>query len=246
LDRRNWKYVEVRPTSPIFEAIGDHAEFRPSKRYVLHKVDLHAESADVFKNFDKDSIQRRIRRAGRAGLVEKCGRDEAMLRDFYALLVTTRRRHHVPPQPYLWFRNLVKCFGEALEVRVAYKDQTAIAAILTLRFKHSVYYKYGCSDTSFNHLGATPLLMWNAISSAKSMAAQEFDLGRTDEDNIGLIAFKDKWGARSQPLVYSRFSGSTPSVGGEEWKLKVVKQVCSCLPERVLAAAGTLIYRHIG
>jgi hypothetical protein len=244
--RRKWKYVEVRPTTPMCEAIGDQANFQAGKRYVLHKLDLQRELADLFQNLDKDSIQRRIRRAARAGLVEKCGRDELLLRDFYALLVTTRRRHHVPPQPYLWFRNLVKLFDEALDIRVAYKDQTAVAAILTIRFKNTVYYKYGCSDTSFNHLGATPLLLWDAISGAKSVAAQEFDLGRTDEDNVGLITFKGKWGTRSQPLIYYRFSGSKRSATGGEWQLKVVKQVCSCLPERVLAVAGNLIYRHIG
>jgi lipid II:glycine glycyltransferase (peptidoglycan interpeptide bridge formation enzyme) len=246
LNDERLKYVEFRPVNSSIQKTPSGAELHAVKKYVLHRLSLETSKEELFQNLDKDSVQRRIRRAGRAGLVEKCGRDEALLRDFYALLVTTRRRHQVPPQPYLWFQNLVKCFGDALEVRVAYKDQTAVASILTLRFKNTVYYKYGCSDASFNHLGATPLLLWDAISCAKSLAAQEFDLGRTDEDNVGLVAFKDKWGARSQPLVYSRFSGSPPSAGGEEWKLKVVKQVCSRLPERVLAAAGSLIYRHIG
>jgi hypothetical protein len=246
LHSEKWKYVEVRPVSDVFGEATKGVGFRSSRRYLLHRIDLLPEADQLFQSFDKDSIQRRIRRAERSGLVEKCGRDEDLLRDFYDLLVITRSRHHVPPQPYVWFQNLAKCFGGALEIRLAYKEQTPIAAILTLRFRDTAYYKYGCSNKAFNNLGATPLLLWRAISSAKSTAAKEFDLGRTDEDNAGLLAFKDKWNARSQALVYARFPASPLAVNKEEWKLKMLKRVFARLPDRVLAATGNLIYRHIG
>jgi hypothetical protein len=246
LDREKWRYVEIRPVNDPFGMATNGVEFQPSRRYFLHRIDLRPEPSELFRNFDKNSIQRRIRRAERAGLVEKRGRDETLLRDFYGLLILTRSRHHVPPQPYAWFQNLVECFGDALEIRLAYKENTPIAAILTLRFRDTVYYKYGCSDKAFNHLGATPLLLWRAISSAKSTAAREFDLGRTDEDNPGLLAFKGKWGGRSQQLVYSRFPGSPLPINEEEWKLKILKRIFACLPKRILAATGKLIYRHVG
>jgi hypothetical protein len=245
VDRKEWKYVEVRPPDEGFGRRASGFGFRPARKYVLHRIDLQPDTNILFKSLDKNSIQRRIRHAERSQLVEERGRSEGLLKDFYSLLILTRSRHHVPPQPYIWFQNLVKSFGEDLEIRLAYKDRTPVAAILTLRFKDTAYYKYGCSDKAFNHLGATPLLLWKAIVNAKSKGATEFDLGRTDEDNAGLIAFKGKWGARSQPLVYLRVPDS-PMATGDEWKLRMLKHVFACMPARLLEVTGNLIYRHIG
>ena len=245
LDNEAWKYIEVRPTEPDRGKILDKFKFHSSSEYVLHRIDLQRDSNSIFKSFDKDSIQRRIRRAERAHLTEKSGRSECLLKDFYDLLVITRSRHQVPPQPYEWFHNLTGGFGDALEIRVAYKESTPVAAILTLRFKDKVYYKYGGSDRTFNNLGATPLLLWRAVEEAKFNGAVEFDLGRTDADNQGLIAFKDKWGSSSRPLVYLRLSSSSLA-RGNELKLKMMKKIFARMPPRLLEFTGKLIYRHIG
>lgn len=245
LDLNEWKYLEIRPADARFGKTESAFGFRSTPKYCLHRIDLRPDAQAIFKTLDKNSIQRRIRRAERADLVEECGQSEKLLKDFYGLLIVTRSRHHVPPQPYAWFRNLVDCFGDALQIRLTYKDQTPVAAILTLRFKDKAYYKYGCSNEKFNYLGATPLLLWRAIADAKSSGALEFDLGRTEQDNSGLIAFKGKWGTHSQPLVYLRFPDSTTTVMDER-KLKMLKHVFACMPSRLLEVTGNLIYRHIG
>jgi lipid II:glycine glycyltransferase (peptidoglycan interpeptide bridge formation enzyme) len=218
----------------VFQSTGD---------YVLHRIDLRSSLDELFRHFDKDSVQRRVRRAERAGLVEKCGRSEELLKDFYGLLVLTRSRHHVPPQPYVWFQNLIRVMGDSLEIRMAYKEGVPVASILTLRFRETVYFKYGCSNSDFNKLGATPLLLWRAIQCAKSFGANIFDLGRTDKDNAGLITFKDKWAPVRQPLHYWRFP---PSIHGGGWRVRMAKQILARMPDRLLTATGNLIYRHIG
>lgn len=243
LDHKQLKYLEVRPINGNFREMAGGTVFQATGNYVLHRIDLRSSLEDLFKGLNKDSIQRRIRRAEKAGLVEKCGRSEDLLKDFYGLLVLTRSRHHVPPQPYVWFKNLIQFMGDLLEIRVAYKDGTPIASILTLRFRQTMYFKYGCSNSAFNNLGATPLLLWRAIEGAKSFGATEFDLGRTDEDNAGLISFKDKWGPVRQPLHYWRFP---PSLDGAGWKVRVAKQILAKMPNRLLKATGNMIYRHIG
>ena len=53
-------------------------------------LDLHPDIDEVFRSLDQDSVQRRIRRAERAALVEKCGRSEDLLREFYALFSITQ------------------------------------------------------------------------------------------------------------------------------------------------------------
>lgn len=245
LEREKWRYLELRPIHGNLERASDGLAFRPSAKYFLHRLDLRRSLSDLLRSFDKDSVQRRIQRAERAGLVEKCGRSEELLIQFYALYVMTRRRHLVPPAPYLWFRNLLHGRLKALEIRVAYLERTAIAAILTLQFKNVVYYKYGCSDARFNKYGATPWLLWRAIASGKSHGADEFDMGRTQEDDTGLLAFKNRWVPDPERLVYWKYPDSAVPEPFDRWKLNVARRVFSYMPSRLQAMAGKLIYRHI-
>jgi len=246
LENQKLKYVEVRPTDDNFSQTLGKNKFQPVTKYFLHTLSLIPELPELFRGFDKDCVQRRIRRAERACLVERCGRSEELLKDFYGLFTLTRARHQLPPIPYAWFRNLVLFQGEALEIRVAYKDETPISAILTLQFKETVYYKYGCSDVRFNKFGATPWLFWKAMVAAKTRGAREFDLGRTEEDNLGLLAFKNRWAPRPRSLIYWRYPIGSSLVSVTGWKLKMAKRVFSCLPNSILNIIGHLVYRHIG
>ncbi len=239
------KRLEVRPVDWDLSKVGEGIEFRPAAAYHLHKLDLRPDLHELFLCLDKDSIQRRINRAERAGLDEKCGRSDDLLKDFYELFVMTRARHRVPPIPFAWFRNLICCLDEELEIRVAYGDGIPIAAILTLRFRDVAYYKYGCSDTRFNKFGATPWLLWKAIAAAKLKGANEFDLGRTHEDGGGLLAFKNHW-AQPRPLVYWQFPFSSSRDSAGNWKMKLAKQAFSYIPKSLLTLIGNSVYRHIG
>jgi hypothetical protein len=240
------KFFEFRPVTISLGHIARQAGCAPAANYYLHRLDIRPDLGDLFKSLDHDSVQRRIQRADRAELVEKCGRSEELLAQFYALFVVTRRRQRVPPTPYCWFRNLIDCQKDALQIRLAYKGQIPIAAIVTLQFKNIVYYKYGCSDARFNNFGATPWLFWKAITAAKSNGATEFDMGRTQEDNPGLVAFKNHWVPRPERLTYWRYPSNSRPDGAADWKIQLAKTAFSIMPNRLLTKVGELMYRHIG
>jgi len=246
VERQGWKYIEVRPINGNFGQTGAGIAFLSSATYFLHRLNLRPDLNELYRGLDKDCVQRRIQRAERASLVEKCGRSDDLLKEFYALFVITRGRHNVPAIPFGWFRNLIHCLDEAVEIRLAYKDKTPIAAILNLQFRDVVYYKYGCCDSRFNNFAATPWLLWRAIAAGKSRGANELDMGRTEDDNAGLLAFKNHWDPQPKRLVYWRFPSvsSLDSIGG--WKLKMAKSIFSCMPNRLLTMTGDLLYRHIG
>ena len=82
--------------------------------------------------------------------------------------------------------------GDAVTLRVAYRGQQPVAAIMTLRYRDTVTYKYSCSDPRFNKLGGPSALIWEAIQEAKQEGFSKFDFGRSDYSNEGLIAFKDR------------------------------------------------------
>jgi hypothetical protein len=241
-----WRYLELRPIRQGFSEMARDLKFQPTGRFWRHVMDLRPDFSDLFRSFHKSSIQRRVKHADASGLVEKCGTTPELLRAFYHMLVLTRSRHNLPPAPFDWFQNLVECQGKALEIRVAYKDAEPMAAILTLRFRQTAYFKYGASDARFNRFGATPWLLWRAIQAAKSSGALRFDFGRTQADNPGLLAFKNHWVPRCEPLTYWRYPGADSEGSSGDWKVKTAKRVFSHLPLRLLVISGKLIYRHIG
>jgi hypothetical protein len=246
MDHREWKYLEVRPRNGSLAASAKRFGFYSVASYYLHRVDLCPSLQSVFRLLDKNSVQRRVCHAERVGVIEKCGRSKTMLDEFYNLVVLTRRRHHLPPQPYVWFQNVLDCLGDAAIIRTAYtKDGAPIASILTLRFRNSVVYKYGGSDARFKSLGATPLLLWRAIEDAKANGATEFDLGRSDEQDQKLVNFKNHWDKDPSRLRYWRYPGLQLSNNGD-WQLRFAKLLLAGMPDSVLAAMGRLLYRHIG
>jgi hypothetical protein len=246
VNSKQWQYLEIRPVDERFGAASAEIGLRPIGRYAHHVLDLLPVLDDLFRGLDKDSVQRRIKRAEKAGLVEKCGNSPELLKEFYALFVMTRARHHLPPPPYAWFQNLLQTQGHALEIRIAYIDSTPIAAILCLRFRETAYFKYGCSDAAFKKFGATPWLLWKAIVAAKDSGAVQFDLGRTEHDNAGLLAFKNNWVSAFKELLYWRFPAGDSLDMGESWKLKMAKRIFSHMPPGLLVMSGKLVYRHIG
>jgi hypothetical protein len=244
MNQEHWKYLEIRPVSERFsEARGG---FAPAAKFLLHTLDIRPDLAVLFHSFDKDSVQRRIRRADRAALVEECGNSDELLSDFYRLFVITRRRHRLPPIPRIWFRNLIQEQNGAVEIRVAYTNGKPIAAILTLRFGSVVYYKYGCSNHTFNRLGAIPWLFWKAIKAAKSSGALQFDMGRTEVTHAGLLVFKNHWVSNPQELTYWDFPVGSPVGPANGWKMKTASHIFSLMPKSMLEITGRLLYRHIG
>jgi len=242
----NWKSLELRPICQSFGSKAQKVGFRPTANYILHSIDLEPSEPEIFNGLHKNCVQRRIRHAERAEVAEVCGKSDELLRDFYRLIVRTRVRHGLPPQPYNWFKNVCECLGDAADLRVAYKKNIPIAALLILHFKGTSYFKYACSDERFHHLGAVPFLLWRAILRAKSIGSLVFDLGRSDSDDQGLIVFKNHWTSRTRRLTYWTY----PSEGALDFaragKSSWGKNICKLLPDRLLAVAGKVLYRHIG
>jgi len=236
------KYLEIRPRTAC--AVPP-AGLGPAQGFYFHTVDLTPDLAMIFRRLHKNCTQRKIRRAEREGLTYEEGRNDALLEKFYHLLLRTRRRQQLPPHPRDWFRNLVDCLGDKLQIRVASKDGQPIASILTLSFKHVLVYKYGCSDARFHNLGGMHLLLWNAIQQAKRNGAREFDLGRSDSDNLGLITFKDRWGANRSQLTYWRYPARLTPATAAGWRMQSAKKIFAHIPDRFLIAAGKMLYMHI-
>lgn len=242
-----WKYFELRPRHSDGITEGLSTPLKRSEHYLLHILDLRPDLDTLFRNLQKSSVQRKIRRAERERLEYQEGHSERLVRQFYDLMILTRRRHGIPPQPLEWFQNLIRSLQDRIVIRMALKDGQPIASILTISHERTMVYKYGCSDSKYHNLGGMALVFWKAIQDGKQSGAVEFDLGRSDCTNGGLISFKENWGAKPFSLDYLRGSmrRSAPHVGSA-WQRRAIEGMFSRMPDSLLTAAGKLLYRHIG
>lgn len=240
---QGWKYVEIRCADSALQFNGT---FSRSTTYCLHRLNLRPDLDMLYRGFHKDCIQRKIRRAEREKLSYEVGEDKSLIDRLYQLLQLTRARHRLPPQPIEWFHNLVVCLRPNIRIRIASQAERPVAGILTVSQGRRLVYKYGASDATRNHLGGMAMLLWEAIKEAKQSGFESLDLGRSDKDTPGLIAFKDRWAAERTELTTWR----TPTVAGsllrERLVMQYAKDVFGRLPSPVQSFAGRLFYRHVG
>ncbi len=241
-DLQRRRYVELRPLLGVDAGYG----LQPNRSYWFHELDIRPSLEQIFRRLHKNSFRRKIQRAEREQLSYEAGRSEKLVDEFYRLLLTTRRRHQLLPQPRSWFRNLVECMGDNFQIRLTRKNGVPIAAMLTLQHRSSVVYKYGCSDERFHSLGGMPSLFWRLVEESKVSGAEKIDFGRTDLNNEGLIAFKDRLGTSRKLLTYYRYTKTARRGVATLWDTQAVRQFISFLPEAVSSAAGRILYRHIG
>jgi Acetyltransferase (GNAT) domain len=239
---RSWKYIELRPLRD--EHLGDRTSFSKYASYSFHKIDLRPPMDTIFRNFHESCVRRKIRRAEREQLTYEAGRSDALLKKFRHLFLLTRRRHRLPPPPLSWFKNVMSYLDGQLIIHVASKGTEPVASIVTISHKTTLMYKYGCSNATFNNLGGTSFLFWRAIQEGKQSGAEEFDLGRSDVNDPGLVSFKEHLGGFGSQLSYYRdsFSPTQKTLPG----FPHLRHAFARMPDPVFTGAGRLLYKHMG
>jgi hypothetical protein len=242
--RQEWKYIELRPvTQGLLEGL---PSFGKSSTFTFHKIDLRRDAQLIYRSFHDSCVRRKIKKAEKEELVYESGRSESLLGKFYHLMVITRRRHMLPPQPLVWFRSLVESLADRLTIHVLSKRGEPIAAIITLRYKESLMYKYGCSNAKFHNLGAMPLLFWKIIQAGKQEGATELDLGRSEREDKGLVTFKGNLGGVASELNYYRCAPVSNALSMSEASVSLARRTLASLPNPIFVGVGRLFYRHIG
>ncbi len=241
--RFRWKYVELRPVSARPEW---SRTLETSQSFWLHTLSLEPRIEQLFSNTHESSIQRRIRHAENGHLEYVRGASGELIDHFYDLLVITRKRHRLLPQPRIWFRNLMSEMSGDAEIRLVRMAGIPIAAILTLLHRGTVVYKYGCSDHRFHHLAGMPFLFWKLIEESKSQGLEQIDFGRTDFENRGLADFKDRLGTTRTMINYLRYSESQKTKPVQLSKRSAAGSLFALLPRVLSSALGRLVYPHIG
>ena len=218
--------------------------------YCTFVLSLDKSPEDLFRNFHKSCVQRAIRKAKRSGVEITKGETADDLRHFYELHVLTRKKFGVPAQPFQFFENIRDRLSPCgqFSLLLAQNQKRVLAGLILLKFKDTVYYKFGASDPAFLSLCPNQLLFWVVIQQAAREGYRCFDFGRTAKSNSGLMNFKKRWGAKAQTLQYvSTLPLRRTLKSIDQSKLaKIGAHLLRTLPNFTTRLSGELFYRYLG
>jgi len=212
---------------------------------MLHTLELSLDPEAVFRKFKRTQVQQCIVKAERNSVIVRRGESLTDMELFYNMQLHTRRRLGTPVQPrrffkLLWQRLIEPGLGFLL---LAYKDRTPVAGVVFLAWNGTVIYKYSASDPAYWRLRPNNLVLWNAIKWGCENGYHTFDFGRTDLDDEGLRNFKNGWGTREEPLVYSVIADYPPKpTNGRlfRWMSAVIRRS----PPVVCRLLGEFLYKY--
>jgi len=218
------------------------------RSYSHHILDLSPGVETLFRNL-RESTRRNIRKAEKEGVTVRFSSDLEAVQAYFRLHCLTRKRHGVPPQPWVFFVNIHKHLisGDKGFVSLAETQGKEIAGAVYLTFGKSALYKFGASDLSFQHLRANNSAMWAAIRRLDGSGFRTLSFGRTEPENQGLIQFKSGWGAVEESLSYYRYDfDARDFISGNGKGPSGYEKVFQKLPEPALRLMGKVLYRHFG
>jgi len=239
--RKKWRYFEVRCADGVEPGTPASAVYR------RHSLNLVPGEKVLFESLES-SVRTSIRKALKAGVEVTFSDTLEALGEFYRLNCLTRRRHGLPPQPFSFFKNLhqqVLAKGLGL-VATARHGGNVIAASVYCHVGRKALFKYGASDTRYQGLRGSTLVMWDAIRRYAGEGYETLSLGRTAVANEGLRRFKLGWGATETELRYFNYDLRRGQfVGGGCDHDDTGYALVRLLPLSCSRLVGTLLYKHI-
>lgn len=227
------------------DAISDEKVYQ-SRQYSWHSLRLENDFPSVANRIHQMHKRNAIT-AEKRGVHISWGNTKNDIEAFYRLHLEERHRQGIPVQPKRFFYLI----GELLfqtglgSILFAIKEDKVIAGLLLLHYGQTLTYKFGASEKSSLVSRPNDLLFWTAIQWGCENHYRSFDMGRSDPDNLGLISFKQGWGAGEQTLNYYTTSpdlrARTPGNMSN-----TLRNVIRKSPPWVCRFIGELFYKYAG
>ncbi len=187
------EYLELRLREP------DPTTGFPTKElYVSFETVIEPDAERLMKNLPRDT-RYMIRKGQKAGLRATRGNDQVDI--FYEIYAHSVRNLGTPVFAKKFFKIVLEELGEAAEISVIWKDQTAVASVLSFHFRDWIMPYYGGSTAEGRHCAANNFMYWELLESARQRGIRNFDFGRS-KLGTGSYSFKSDWNMRERPLPY--------------------------------------------
>jgi FemAB-related protein (PEP-CTERM system-associated) len=185
-----------------------------------------------------------VRKALANDLTVTTGRGDAD--DHYRVYATSVRNLGTPVFPRALFAAVLeRCEADVLTVR---HERVAVASVLSLVFKETVYPYWGGGTDAARGLRANDMMYFALMRHARERGCTRFDFGRS-KAGTGAAAFKKNWGFAGVPLVYHHrtANGQAPrTVNPLDPKYAAKVAAWKRLPLPIANLVGPLIARGLG
>jgi lipid II:glycine glycyltransferase (peptidoglycan interpeptide bridge formation enzyme) len=242
-------HTEIRTLSSC--SLMPQNDFTVNWGFKNHFLDLTSDPENVKKHFHRTCVKQRIKRSQSHNLKLKIGRDQRELKTFYRLYAISRKQHGLPPQPYVFFKNMWDIFSPSgkLTLYLAVKDGNAIGGSILFKFKKRVSAEFMVMDKTYRSINPNHFLFWEAIKSACYEGYEIFDFGRTYHTNEPLMNFKKRWGTQTIDMPQFYFPARPTEKSGQKedsMAYQFISNICRKAPDTVLQMLGFFCYRHLG
>lgn len=235
------KFIEFKSLSSAFPPF--ISEFRNDYIHTL-KIDLP--EIQLINSFS-DNTKRNIKKASKAGVKLIIKNDDEGVSEFYKMNCITRQKHGLPPQPYVFFKNILTSvinngFGDII---LAYSQNSVIAGDIFFKFGKKIIYKYGASYPAYHDLRGSHFVMWEAIKKYSSEGYKDFDFGRTELNHDGLRRFKQGWNTTESFIYTSRINSEKRILSTKTKTNGFYNKFFNRTPIFILKLVGGILYKHI-
>lgn len=236
-----WKYIDFKGGKEYLQ------DSIPTETLLTHNLDLISTEQNIFSAF-RSNTKRNIKKAVKVDVQVKIQNSLKSVKEFYRLHCMTRKGHGIPPQPFYFFK---KIYDHIISKRhgcvtLALYNNKVVAGAVYFHLKDTVIFKFGASDTSYQHLRPNNLVKWEAIKFYARNGYKNINFGRTDPDNKGLVQFKRGWGTREGTINYYQYDLTKDAFIKDSPKIKSSYALFQRMPLPLLKLTGHLLYRHIG
>jgi hypothetical protein len=235
---RGWKSLEVRGISPDWG--------QESISFYEHSLNLLKSEESLFNGFSS-SMRRAIRKAEAGEIrIESFDTIEAM-ESYYELHQLTRQKHGLPPQPFSFFKNILRSLIQKNNGRIflAFNGTKAVAGAVFLYFAGKAIYKFGASDPRVLEGRPNNLSMWSAIKFLKAIGCEALSFGRTSIGQEGLRRFKLGFGTEERLVRYLKYDLKKENFIQQKDGSGGFPAIFRYCPRSVTRLAGSILYPHI-
>jgi FemAB-related protein (PEP-CTERM system-associated) len=142
-----------------------------------------------------------VRRSLDNDLEVQIGRGRADLDGHYAVYSESVRNLGTPVFPARLFAAVLDAFGDTADVLTVRHQGEAVASVLSLYWRGTVYPYWGGGTHAARALRANDRMYFALMAHARALGCTRFDFGRS-KAGTGPAAFKKNWGFEPVPLTY--------------------------------------------
>jgi FemAB-related protein (PEP-CTERM system-associated) len=236
-------YLELRHGSPrrSLEPLG----LRTQSPVLISDMLLESEAA-VNARIASDH-RKAVRKASSRGVTVRQAETAADYRAFYDVYLRVFRDFGTPPYHQRYFTALRERLheGGGVCMLLAETGGRCVGGLTMFCWQQSLVSKFAACLPEAVPLRAYAALYWRAIEFGLAKKYRRLSWGTSSRDQTGLIEFKERWGATTQPVVLYDLDvrGKAPDIASYYDSGGLPRKIWRQLPLAVTQAGGSILNR---